>query len=112
MKNRILAFANWAQTNWLALVIFMTVILMILLCVIAFSWIFGYWSNGLYGTKFELGSCWSGITVVITGFGGVIGLAKAAWTKYATDSEKNSPIGEMPINFKNNINKERNGLNG
>lgn len=61
-----------------------------------FSWLYGYWSNALCGTKFELNSCWSGITVVITGLGGVAALAKAAWTKYRTDSELNSPQGIAP----------------
>ena len=26
------------------------------------SWLYGYWSNGLWGTKFEINSCWQGIS--------------------------------------------------
>lgn len=96
MKEKFIQFSNWAQLNWLGFVIFMVVLMLAFVCVIAFSWLFGYWSNALYGTKFELNSCWSGITVVITGLGGVAALAKAAWTKYRTDSEFNSLLGEQP----------------
>lgn len=90
MKNKILSFATWAQVNWLALVIFMIVLMLFFLCLVLTSWIIGYWSNALYGTKFELNSCWTGVGVVVTGLGGVAALAKAAWTKYGTDSQFNS----------------------
>lgn len=97
LKNRFLAGAEWAQKNWLALVIGMIALMLIFLCIVMFSWLCGYWSNALYGTRFELGSCWSGITVVLTGTASVAALAKAAWTKYATDSQYNSQPG-APVN--------------
>ena len=105
MKEKILKFADWAQTNWLALIIFMIIIMLAFTCLIMFSWLYGYWSNALWGTKFELNSCWSGITVVITGLGGVAALAKSAWSKYRIDSELNSPQGEVPKFFKGDIPK-------
>ncbi len=97
IKKYILRFAKWAQANWLALVIFMVIVMMSFLAFVMFSWSVGFWSNALYGTRFELGSCWQGITVVITGLGGVAALAKAAWTVYATDSKYNSKYGEKPM---------------
>jgi len=96
MKNLIVQFSAWAQANWLALVIFMIFSMMMFLCLVMGSWLYGYWSNALWGTRFELGSCWQGITVVITGLGGVAALAKAAWTKYSTDSQYNSMMGSHP----------------
>ena len=96
LKERILKFSEWAQANWLALVVFMVIIMLTFVCAIMLSWLYGYWSNALLGTKFDLTSCWSGITVVITGLGGVGALAKAGWTKYKTDSEFNSLNGEKP----------------
>ena len=96
MRDKFLEAADWAQHNWLALVIAMIVLMLGFLCVVMVSWLYGYWSNALNGTKFELSSCWSGITVVITGIGGVAALAKAAWTKYATDSQYNSAAGVRP----------------
>ena len=41
--------------------------------------------------------CWSGIGVVVTGLGGIVGLAKAAWTKYGYDSRYNTPAGIAPV---------------
>lgn len=96
MKNKIVRFAEWAQANWLALIIFMVLVMMIFLLAVMLSWLYGYWSNALGGTKFDLSSCWSGVTVVIIGLGGVAALAKAAWTKYDTDSQYNSNLGQHP----------------
>lgn len=96
LKKSIVNFSKWSQKNWLALVIFAITNMLIFVSLIAVSWLFGYWSNALYGTKFELNSCWQGISAVVAGMGGVTALAKAAWTKYKTDSEFNSKIGEKP----------------
>lgn len=103
MKKEILSFAKWAQANWLALVIFMVILMLLFVCAIMFSWLFGYWSNALRGTKFDLNSCWSGITVVITGLGGVAALAKAAWTKYNADSQYNTPPGSYSADVINKM---------
>lgn len=53
------------------------------------SWLYGYWSNGLYGTKFEIDSCWQGLSACGVG---LIGLFK-----WLVDSSKNSPVGEFPV---------------
>lgn len=98
MKEKLLTFCNWAQANWLALVIFMVILMLLFVCAVMLSWLIGYWANALYGTKFELSSCWSGITVVVTGLAAVAALAKAGWTKYGQDSQYNSPLGEVPVN--------------
>lgn len=95
--DRIVRFGQWAQENWLALVIILSVIMMTFLCLILCSWLFGYWSNALRGTHFELMSCWSGVTAVAGGLAGIVGLAKAAWTKYGMDSRFNSAPGTMPL---------------
>lgn len=56
--------------------------------VVLFSWVYGYWSNGMYGTKFEINSCWQGISACGVG---LIGLFK-----WLVDSTKNSPVGKFP----------------
>ena len=96
IKTLILRFTTWAQANWLALIISMAVMMMFFLCLVMFSWIFGYWANALFAFKFELGSCWQGVSAVVTGIVGIVGVAKAAWTKYATDSQYNSEQGKYP----------------
>lgn len=97
MKDKVIRFSAWAQKNWLALVIFLSVLMMLFLCAVMFSWLYGYWSNALKGTHFELSSCWTGITVVGTGIAGIVGLGKTAWTKLSIDSQYNSPDGEPPL---------------
>jgi len=95
--KKIVQFGHWAEKNWLALVIMLSVIMMSFLCLILCSWLYGYWSNALNGTKFELMSCWSGVSAVAGGLAGIVGLAKAAWTKYGMDSRFNSAPGTMPL---------------
>ena len=56
--------------------------------VVLISWLYGYWSNGMYGTKFEINSCWQGISTCGVG---LIGLFK-----WLVDSTKNSPVGKFP----------------
>lgn len=108
----IVYIGDWAQVHWFAVIIFMICMMMNYLVLVMLSWLYGFWSNGLYGTKFDLSSCWQGITVVITGFGGIAALGKTALAKYDIDSKVNSKEGEIP--FKaiiaeeyENIEKER-----
>lgn len=56
--------------------------------VVLVSWLYGYWSNGLYGTKFEINSCWQGISACGMGLVGLF--------KWLVDSTKNSPTGIYP----------------
>ena len=57
--------------------------------VVLLSWLYGYWSNGLWGTHFEINSCWQGISACGMGLVGLF--------KWLVDSTKNSPSGEYPI---------------
>lgn len=97
MKNKITALGQWGQKHWLQLIIIMSIVMMIFLCVVMVSWLVGYWANALCGMRFELSSCWSGISVVVTGMAGIVALAGACWTKYHTDSKFNSPSGIPPV---------------
>lgn len=94
--------ARWCEDHWLALVIILAIVMMIFLCLVLFSWLYGYWSNGLTGTRFEVNSCWTGVGAIAAGIVTVIGLAKAAWTKYAADSRFNTPIGE-PVHVEKGV---------
>ena len=66
--------------------------LMGILGLVMLSWLFGYWSNGLYGTHFEINSCWQGLGGIVTGLGGLATMA----AKYYIDSKYNSNNGEKP----------------
>lgn len=96
IRAKIVEFAAWAQPNWLAVIIIATIINLLMMFLILLSWFVGYWCNGLIGTKFELNSIWSGITVLGGTSATIFGLAKASWTKYKTDSEFNSEAGIEP----------------
>ena len=52
------------------------------------SWGVGYYANALFGMKFEIGSCWQGISAVGVGLVGLF--------KWLCDSKLNSDPGQMP----------------
>lgn len=56
--------------------------------IVLFSWTYGYWSNGIYGTRFQIDSCWQGISASGVGLVGLF--------KWLVDSTKNSPKGQFP----------------
>ena len=97
MIDKFISIAAWLEKHWIALVIMLVCFMMLFLTAVMMSWLYGYWSNALSGTKFELNSCWQGIGTVVTGLGGVAGLAGVAWSKYHIDSKYNSPAGIKPL---------------
>lgn len=52
-------------------------------------WAVGYWMNALCGAKFELKSCWDGVTTLAAP-------SMLAAIKYITDSWLNSQDGKKP----------------
>jgi hypothetical protein len=52
------------------------------------SWLYGYWSNGLYGTHFQVESCWTGV--------GAMGMGFVGLCRYLIDSGLNSNRNEPP----------------
>ena len=91
MKEKIKQFINAVQTQQVgALMTF----LMMFLALVMLSWLYGYWSNGLFGTHFEINSCWQGLAGIVTGLGGLATMA----AKYYVDSKYNSDHGTMPDN--------------
>ncbi|GMB00248.1 hypothetical protein [Pelosinus sp. IPA-1] len=79
MMRKIICFL---ADNWVGVVISMVLALFVF-------WAFGFMSNALFSTKFELSSCWAGVAAISTA--GVVSLGK-----YWTDSKHNSPVSEMP----------------
>lgn len=83
------SFIKEVQTKQVGLLM---TFLMGILGLVMLSWLFGYWSNGLYGTHFEINSCWQGLAGIVTGLGGLATMA----AKYYIDSKYNSNDGEKP----------------
>ena len=89
MKKKIKNFIEALQSQQVG--VLMT-FLMMFLALVMLSWLYGYWSNGLFGTKFEINSCWQGLAGIVTGLGGLAAMA----AKYYVDSKYNSVHGEKP----------------
>lgn len=83
------SFIKEVQTKQVGLLM---TFLMGILALVMLSWLFGYWANGLYGTHFEINSCWQGLAGIVTGLGGLAAMA----AKYYIDSKYNSNDGEKP----------------
>lgn len=96
MKSKFLMMAEWVQAYWLALICFLTVLWSIFLFILGATWWITYVMNGLWGYKFDLNSCWQGVTVVGVALGSIFTLGKTAVGKYNADSQNNSAPGEMP----------------
>lgn len=64
-------------------------IIVFMFIIVFCAWLGGYIMNGLYGAKFDLASCWAGITAI----GGIAGTVLVKWN---IDSKNNSGQGEMP----------------
>lgn len=73
---------TYIKKHWLELLI-------IALLGVLLLWAIGYISNGLFGTHFELQSCWAGLSTV--GSAGFLG-----GMKYLIDSLLNSERGDKP----------------
>ena len=68
---------------------YMIQLFLLMISFVFLSWGIGYYSNALFGTHFELQSCWAGLaTVGSAGFVGVV--------KLFIDSLLNSKRGEKP----------------
>lgn len=92
---------NWVERNWLGIII-------VTILSVFIDWKIGYYSNAIYGTKFELGSCWAGLAVIASG-GFISGI------KYLIDSalnsEKNKPINQPPAMADGAVPQQSNMIN-
>ena len=95
-KKRVTTFGHWAEDNYMLLVYAAGAMILPLLFILAFSLLYGYWSNGLWGTHFELSVGFSGVTVLATATATVYGIARQGNVKYDIDSKLNSEQGKAP----------------
>ena len=95
MTTRLTAISDWLEEHWLAVAIITAIFWLIMLSLVLVSWFFGYWYNGLTSGKFDLGSCWQGITAVLAGIGTLISAGVMGWMKYNTFSQYNTISGGL-----------------
>ena len=96
IQKKILRLATWAENNHMALIYLGGAWVLLFFTAWSASLLIAFWSNGLVGTKFELGVGLTGIGTIATAGATVYGIARAAQAKYQTDSRFNSAAGEKP----------------
>ena len=95
-KSNILDMANWSKHHLGQLIILAGVIILFLVVCVLFSWFVGFYMNGFYGMKFDLGSVWQGLGACVTAISGLLTVAGVQLGKHYVDSRYNSQAGEKP----------------
>ena len=90
--NKIILFSNWCENNIKKLLICASVVMVCFVSIVLFSWLFGYYLNGLCAYKFELASCWGGLSAIVTGIGSILAIAGINLTHKYIDSKYNSEL--------------------
>ena len=96
IKSNILEMANWSKHHLGQLIILAGVIILFLVVCVLFSWFVGFYMNGFYGMKFDLGSVWQGLGACVTAISGLLTVAGVQLGKHYVDSRYNSQAGEKP----------------
>ena len=95
-KSKILDMANCSKHHLGQLIILAGVIILFLVVCVPFSWFVGFYMNGFYGMKFDLGSVWQGLGACVTAISGLLTVAGVQLGKHYVDSRYNSQAGEKP----------------
>ena len=95
-KSNLLDMANWSKHHLSQIIILAGVIILCLVVLVLFSWFIGYYMNGFYGLKFDLGSVWQGLGACVTAISGLLTVAGVQLGKHYVDSKYNSAAGEKP----------------
>ena len=96
IKGKILDLANWSKHHLGQLIILCGVIILFLVVLVLFSWFIGFYCNGFFHTKFELGSVWQGLGACVTAITGLLTVAGVQLGKHYVDSRYKSNQGEKP----------------
>jgi len=89
--------SQWLENNCVSIAIAMATYIMILATAIIFSWLFGYWYNGLTKHNFEISSCWQGLAAVGASFISPILVAFTGNARYKITSMLNTmPYSSLP----------------
>lgn len=96
IKSKILELATWAEAHLEKLIILIGVFIMGFILFVLMSWGVGYYANGFYGLKFDLGSIWQGLGACVAAISGLLTMAGVDLAKRYIDSKYNSAQGEAP----------------
>lgn len=96
IKSAVLNIADWSKKNLEKLIILAAVCIMAFILFVLMSWGIGFYANGFFGYKFDLGSIWQGLGACVAAITGLLTLAATSLAKLYVDSRYNSPQGEKP----------------
>ena len=96
IKGEILNLANWANDHLEKLIILIGVFILFFVLFVLASWGVGYYANGFYGYKFDLGSIWQGLGACVAAISGLLTMAGVDLAKRYINSKYNSAPGESP----------------
>lgn len=96
IKSEILNLADWSKRHLEKLIILIGVLIMTFILFVLLSWAIGFYANGFFGFKFELGSIWQGLGACVAAITGLITMAGTSLAKLYVNSRYNSPQGEKP----------------
>lgn len=88
--------ADWSKRHLEKLIILIGVLILFFILFVLLSWGVGYYANGFYGLKFDLGSIWQGLGACVAAISGLLTLAGVDLAKHYINSKFNSPNGENP----------------
>lgn len=96
LKSKIISLAAWCKAHVSELITLIGILVCCFILFVLVSWGIGFYMNGLYGYKFDLGSIWQGISVCVAAIGSLLTMAGVNLGKQYIDSKFNSPLGEKP----------------
>ena len=96
IKMEILNLADWSKRHLEKLIILIGVLIMTFILFVLLSWAIGFYANGFFGYKFELGSIWQGLGACVAAITGLITMAGTSLAKLYVNSRYNSAQGEAP----------------
>lgn len=88
--------ADWSKRHLEKLIILIGVLILFFILFVLLSWGVGYYANGFFGYKFDLGSIWQGLGACVAAISGLLTLAGVDLAKHYINSKFNSPNGENP----------------
>lgn len=91
MKQMIKEWFCFLYSNWVGVILTMTLILF-------FVYLYAFFRNGEGGAHYDLASCWAGVGAIATA-------AAVGWGKWVVDSKWNTRPGVMPDQEEEKINE-------
>ena len=97
IKGAVVNLAKWSKLHASELITLIGLLVCLFILFVLVSWGVGYYANGFYGMKFDLGSIWQGLGACVTAIGSLMTMAGVNLGKKYIDSKYNSPAGEKPV---------------